>query len=416
MSKYLIKTIAGIRIKGVLAEKWGLFSWFIIPVIIVFLMSLITSGGDSEEPRGELLVTDLDNTMLSSMLTGAFSQGELSNWVGIKNVDQSTAAEIMQAGHASAWLTIPENFSRDFLNQNDTRLSLVKNPAQMILPDLIESAIQLMVDAGGFSQQLLGEELALLSKSFKQKTVSDTEISMLSISLKNRIDQFSDYFDPLLIELTEKLDDQSEPQDTAISFGLLMFPGAVMMSLLFSIASLVMLIWDDHQAGVISRLSASARGLNSYFWGQHVAVLAIFTLLVLTFVLLGGSYFNIPLKQWPILVVGLVFAGMVMWQLLLVLALMLNSQKSANIVVNAAIFPILMLGGSFFPFEAMPDWLAAIGIYLPNGWLIQTLKDYLISDNTAGLWLPLLAGFTVFIGFAFINQRLLQRLVTKNPS
>src|SRR5690606_13875904 len=138
----------------------------------------------------------------------------------------------------------------------------------------------------------------------------------------------------------------------------------------------------------------------------HVAVLAIFTLLVLTFVLLGGSYFNIPLKQWPILVVGLVFAGMVMWQLLLVLALMLNSQKSANIVVNAAIFPILMLGGSFFPFEAMPDWLAAIGIYLPNGWLIQTLKDYLISDNTAGLWLPLLAGFTVFIGFAFINQRL----------
>ncbi len=416
MSNNLTKTIAAIRIKEIMSEKWGLISWFTIPLIIVFLMSLITSGGDSDDPRGELLVTDLDNTMLSNMLTGAFAQGELSTWIGIKKSDQATAEKIMQAGNASAWLTIPENFTDDFLNLRTTHLQLIKNPAQTILPELIESALQLVVDAGGYSQQLLGEEFELLSKSFNQKNVADAEISLLSISLKNRIAQFSDYINPLLIELTEKIDDEPEQQATTVSFGLLMFPGAVMMALLFSIASLVMLIWNDHQAGVISRLSATAKGLNSYFWGQQLAVLVLFSILVMAFILLGDSYFNIPLQQWPILAVGLVFSGMVMWQLMLLLALMLSSQKSANIVVNASVFPILMLGGSFFPLEAMPDWLANIGIYLPNGWLIQALKDYLFSDSIAGMWLPLLAGLAILIVFAFINRRLLKRLVTKNPS
>jgi len=38
------------------------------------------------------------------------------------------------------------------------------------------------------------------------------------------------------------------------------------------------------------------------------------------------------------------------------------------------IFPLMMIGGSFFPFEAMPDWMAAVGRLTPNGWALEHLK------------------------------------------
>jgi hypothetical protein len=43
------------------------------------------------------------------------------------------------------------------------------------------------------------------------------------------------------------------------------------------------------------------------------------------------------------------------------------------------LFPLLMAGGSFFPFEALPDWIAAIGRRTPNGFV----ADRLTTEITA---------------------------------
>ena len=38
-----------------------------------------------------------------------------------------------------------------------------------------------------------------------------------------------------------------------------------------------------------------------------------------------------------------------------------------------------MLGGSFFPSEVMPKWMAAVGRHTPNGWSLEHLKDILVA-------------------------------------
>lgn len=43
------------------------------------------------------------------------------------------------------------------------------------------------------------------------------------------------------------------------------------------------------------------------------------------------------------------------------------------------LFPLMMAGGSFFPFEAMPAWMAAIGKFTPNGWALEELKKILLG-------------------------------------
>ena len=44
-------------------------------------------------------------------------------------------------------------------------------------------------------------------------------------------------------------------------------------------------------------------------------------------------------------------------------------------VTNAFLFPLVMIGGAFFPFEAMPEWMAGIGRLTPNGWALERFKD-----------------------------------------
>jgi ABC-type multidrug transport system permease subunit len=51
----------------------------------------------------------------------------------------------------------------------------------------------------------------------------------------------------------------------------------------------------------------------------------------------------------------------------------------------ALMFPLMMLGGSFFPFEAMPEWMATIGAKTPNGWALDRLKDIVFERSDASV-------------------------------
>jgi ABC-type uncharacterized transport system permease subunit len=55
----------------------------------------------------------------------------------------------------------------------------------------------------------------------------------------------------------------------------------------------------------------------------------------------------------------------------------------------------MMLGGSFFPFEAMPRWMAAVGRWTPNGQAVARLKE--ILDGTASAAPLLLASAAMLV-------------------
>jgi len=54
--------------------------------------------------------------------------------------------------------------------------------------------------------------------------------------------------------------------------------------------------------------------------------------------------------------------------------------SAADMLSSTIIFPLMMLGGSFFPFEYMPAWMAAIGRWTPNGLGVARMKDLLYGD------------------------------------
>lgn len=407
-------TVANIRLKRIFREKWGLFSWLAIPLIIMFLMSLIAGTGGGKL-TGRLLVTDHDDSTVSQFVAGGFAQGPLAEIFTVKQVDEIEGKELMDAGDASAWITIEKGFGDAFINNQATTIKLVKNPAQSILPQMVETSMKLLVDAASYIQVLFSKELAVLKPMLEQQKFNDADLVVLTLGIKNQIERIEETVFPPQLELIKQQVEKAETEQTNITFGLLMFPGAVFMALIFSANSMGLYIWDDATNGVIPRLSSTPSALSAYFNGQVLAATLLFTIIVVFLGLFGGFYFDIPIQKLPLMMVWMVFSGLVIYMLFCMISLLMPTAKSAVIVINATSFPLMMLGGSFFPLETMPNWLATMGQFLPNGFLLKGLKDWLVRSEPvidAMLW-PLVLGLVMLVVLWAANRVLIKRLIHK---
>ncbi|MEZ5470288.1 MAG: ABC transporter permease [Marinicella sp.] len=407
-------TVAAIRLKKIFREKWSLISWLAIPIIIMFLMSLIAGTGGGKL-TGRLLVTDHDQTGVSNFIIGGFSQGPMAEIFTVKQVKEAEGQELMDAGEASAWIVLEKGFGDAVLNNQPTTIKLMKNPAQSILPQMVETSMKLLVDAASYVQVLFAKELALLKPMLETKKFNDAELVILTLGIKKQIESLEETVFPPQLKLIEQQVEEAEDEATNITFGLLMFPGAVFMSLIFSANSLAVNIWDDASNGVIPRLASTPSALGSYFNGQILAAVAAFVLVVLVLGLFGAFYFGLPFSKLPVMMLWLVFSGLVIYLLFCLITLLMPTLKSANIVVNATTFPLLMLGGSLFPMETMPTWLATIGQFLPNGFMLKGLKDWLIRSEPMmeSLLMPLIFGLVMLIVLWVVNRLLIKQLIHK---
>jgi len=80
--------------------------------------------------------------------------------------------------------------------------------------------------------------------------------------------------------------------------------------------------------------------------------------------------------------------------LLVNIAVRASNQRTANVTGNLVVFPLALIGGSFFPFEMMPDWMASIGRLTPNGWAITQFKALVAGSGGAK---------DFFVGAAYIS-------------
>jgi ABC-type multidrug transport system permease subunit len=92
--------------------------------------------------------------------------------------------------------------------------------------------------------------------------------------------------------------------------------------------------------------------------------------------------FGLALSSLPAAIVWTSATGVVFLLLLTLLQLHAGGARTAGFLVNLVTLPLLMVGGSFFPFESMPEWMARIGQRTPNGWALVQLKAILAGTLT----------------------------------
>jgi ABC-type multidrug transport system permease subunit len=84
------------------------------------------------------------------------------------------------------------------------------------------------------------------------------------------------------------------------------------------------------------------------------------------------------------------------------LQLLAGSQRGGHMLTSAVLFPLVMAGGAFFPFEVMPAWLASIGKKTPNGWALLRLREILDGAADPAMIGVTLAGLLALSGVFFL--------------
>lgn len=130
--------------------------------------------------------------------------------------------------------------------------------------------------------------------------------------------------------------------------------------------------------------------------------------------LLGGFFLlDIPWVRLLPALLWLMLTGPLMFGFLTIFQVLAPSRRAGNIITTLLVFPLLMVGGSFFPRETMPSWLAPFADFTPNGRILEPLKTYMIGNSDiAELSFALLPLMAATVGLIILAGVLVEKKVT----
>jgi ABC-type multidrug transport system permease subunit len=277
-------------------------------------------------------------------------------------------------------------------------LQLITNPAQRILPKIVDETLSMMLDASFYVDALFGDQLRTFDLT---KPPSEQMIVAASVLNNRTAQKLLKSLNPPLIELETNVV-QEHPQ----SFASLFLPSMIFMSLLFMANALAGDIWTERLRGTLRRLVATPAALGAFLAGRLLFVgIVLFAVALLG--LFGLRWLaGVPVANLTAAVLWLTFSGTALYLLFLLLVLQASTQRTANMLGNLVVFPLALVGGCFFPFELMPNVMASIGRLTPNGWAIVQFKAILTgSANLA----ELAVAFGGLIGVSFVAYLLTMR-------
>jgi len=358
-------------------DKTALLIWLGIPFLIGGLITSMIDGGNGT-PTGVLLIADQDDSLLSGLVVGAYSQDQLGELIVVEQVSVQEGETRVNDGDASGFLTIPAGFQDAFLNETPVTLTLKTNPAQTILPGIIEDVTEILLDLGFYAQRLLGPEIQQIQDADSNPLPDDVFVSGIAVDIQNKFSKVGPTLSPPLLDVVIIEPPPAEPQP---DMALLFLPGIILMAVLFSSNSLAADYWAERENGTLRRLVSAPGVLSGFVAGKAVAALTVIGFVAAITLAIGFTYHDVAWSKFAPSLLWVSFGGVGLFAWFAALQMLFSNNQAANLVTTILIFPLMMAGGSFFPLAALPDWIAGIGRLSPNGFIVDRLSGELSAAN-----------------------------------
>ena len=368
--------------------------WIGIPLVLSGMLSLIANTGGNGPPRAHVLVVDQDNTAISRLLPTAAQQG--NSPIEIEPVMLDEGRRRIDAGEATALLIVPRGFQDAVLGTGSAKLQLVTNPAQTLLPNLVQQMLDTIVEAAFYAQRLFDEPIKRIARS-TQGPPSDADVAAVAVDISRRLSGLQGVLLPPVISMSVK----TVSAGPRLNFGQVFLPGMLFMSFLFIAQGMSFDVWEEKRSGTLRRLMTTPQNPGWLLLGKLLAGIAVTLIVALAGLLVSVALFNLSWSRIPAALLWCSFVSGALIALLTLLHLFAGSQRGSELLSSVVVFPLMMLGGSFFPLEQMPAWMAAAGQWTPNGLGVARLKDLLYGDVSMaalgyavlGIGIPALAAF-----------------------
>jgi ABC-type multidrug transport system permease subunit len=377
--RFIFVTVAK-EIKRRLNDPAGLISAIMIPFVIGFLMASVMGGGGGPSIKARLLVTDLDDSFISQGILKAMEQDQIANMISVEMVTLEEGDRRINEGDGSGHLVIPDNFGKAWLDREDIALKLTVNPSQSISPRLISEMLESLLDLGEILHQVFGEELKILSLSQETDELVGISTADFSANIADKVTGLAELVFPPILEAE---DVTPEPEGVSVNIALLMFPGILVMAAFFAANGQSSNFWVEKEMGTLNRWVASPNAFFAFWIAQWFTAMVLTAIVATPIMILGFFYLDISFEKFAASLLWLTLTGPILFAVLSLFQVLAPSQKVGGMISTMIMFPLLMVGGSFFPTETMPDFISNIAEFTPNGSVIEPMKAYLTGEHGA---------------------------------
>ncbi len=178
-----------------------------------------------------------------------------------------------------------------------------------------------------------------------------------------------------------------------------MFPGIVMMLVLFSAMFFGLYIVWDRKIDVLKEVLVSPVPRTAIFFGKVLGGCTDVIVQVAVFLVIG--VFFAPTTALSI-VAGLGIALLLAVAIVsvgLTIGSLFESLEGFQVIVSFLVFPLFFLSGALFPLTDVPGWLQAVSYCDPVTYAVDALRQIQLPGYTG---LPLAVDFAVLLGFAAV--------------
>jgi ABC-type Na+ efflux pump permease subunit len=289
--RYLLVAAAK-DIRRRLTDPAALAFWIVLPLLLGGLLGFVADG-DGPQPRATVLVADEDGTFVSGLLSTALARAPMD----LEPVELDEGRRRIDDGDATALLVVPAGFQQAVLDGvSSAELSLVTNPAQQILPGIVEESVEIAVEAVFYVQQIFGPVLQRIAAGGAGPP-SNADVAAAAVEINDQLGRLQNVVVPPAIALTV-VRESPEESGPSFSLGQLLLPGMLLMSFLFIAGAMAGDVWEEQQMGTLRRALATPQSARRLLGGKLAAGAAFMT--VIGFVALAAGTVVYDFDWWRV--------------------------------------------------------------------------------------------------------------------
>lgn len=387
-----------------------------VPLALAGMFTLVFGGSGPQEIVIRVLILNEDEGPLGRLLSAAGSRPpEGGARLELVEVGEE-GLEMIGRGEASALVRVPSGFSEDLLAGRPTRLEVVKNPAELFLPVVVEEGAGVLASVLSQGSHVLRPELdRIQAMSERDRGPELVEVTTLSELFYRRVESAQRYLFPPVITFDATAEEGGEVEGAPaprVSVLTAVLPGLVVMGVFFFAQAVTRDLLREREAGLLRHLLTAPVTVSGYLGGKClstvVACVAGFVILLAVGAAAGVSWGSPVALTALVLAISIAVSGT-----MLVISSLVRTERQGDALGTIVIMVWSMLGGAFVPLGSMPAALRPLSMTTLTYWGVDGLGR--MAAEGAGLvaLLPNLAiltgagGLLLAVGVVGLRRRIL---------